>query len=49
MTLIALLGGFVAGAAVMAVYNLTHGDKVSKLGAHIMGELAKIKDHIGLK
>lgn len=43
MTIIALLGGFILGAAAMAVYDLTHTSQVSKLGADIMSEFQKLK------
>lgn len=49
MTILFCLASFVAGAVAMAVYSLTHGSQVAKLGAEIMGELAKVKQHIGLK
>ena len=37
------LAGFIAGAGAMALYSLTHGSQVAKLGADIMGEFAKLK------
>lgn len=38
--------GFVVGAAAMAVYNLAHNAKVTKLGQDIMAEFTKLKSKI---
>lgn len=49
MIVVYLLAGFVLGAIAMAIYSLTHGSQVAKLGADVMGELAKIKEKVGIK